>query len=136
MNPIQFIFIALAVVMLPHLSVQQCSWNYSVKAGDTCWNIMNYHGIASSTFYGLNPALDCNALQIGKSICLQGAPGAPAAPGAANGCSKTYAVQSGDYCYLIWNKFGLTETEFFSLNQGIICEKLSPGQQVVVKSSC
>jgi len=33
-------------------------------------------------------------------------------------CSKTYKVQSGDSCFKIWTKYGLSESQFKSLNSG------------------
>jgi len=33
-------------------------------------------------------------------------------------CSKTYKIQSGDTCYKIWKKYGLSEKQFKSLNLG------------------
>ncbi len=36
--------------------------------------------------------------------------------GGSGTCLKTYTVVSGDYCYLIWNEFGITEAQLRSWN--------------------
>jgi len=50
-------------------------------------------------------------------------------------CSKTYTVKSGDTCYKIWTKYGLSESKFRSLNSGISCSNLRKGQSVCVGTS-
>jgi peptidoglycan/xylan/chitin deacetylase (PgdA/CDA1 family)/ribosomal protein S17 len=50
-------------------------------------------------------------------------------------CSKTYKIQSGDTCYKIWKKYGLSEKQFKSLNSGINCNKLKKGDKVCVSLS-
>ncbi|KAK9765644.1 sterol-binding protein [Basidiobolus ranarum] len=47
-------------------------------------------------------------------------------------CRERYVVESGDYCFAIWSKFGLSESEFYELNPGIDCSKLQVGQSVCV----
>ncbi len=36
--------------------------------------------------------------------------------GGGSTCKKSYTVVSGDYCYLIWTKFGITEAQLYSWN--------------------
>jgi peptidoglycan/xylan/chitin deacetylase (PgdA/CDA1 family) len=50
-------------------------------------------------------------------------------------CSKTYKVQSGDSCFKIWTKYGLSESQFKSLNSGISCTNLKKGINICVGSS-
>jgi LysM repeat protein len=61
-----------------------------------------------------------------------GVPPTPTPTSPPPGCTNTYTVQSGDYCYLIWTKYGLSENQFKSLNPGIDCNNLQIGQQVCV----
>eukprot|EP00243_Klebsormidium_subtile_P004007 TRINITY_DN1778_c1_g1_i1.p1 TRINITY_DN1778_c1_g1~~TRINITY_DN1778_c1_g1_i1.p1 ORF type:complete len:245 (-),score=55.01 TRINITY_DN1778_c1_g1_i1:499-1233(-) len=49
-----------------------CSKYYTVKDGDICFNIWNTFGLSSDQFYALNPGIDCDNLQIGQQVCIQG----------------------------------------------------------------
>lgn len=48
----------------------------------------------------------------------------------SNGCTQLYTIKSGDICYDIWTKNGLTSEQFYKLNPGINCNNLQIGQQV------
>jgi cellobiose dehydrogenase (acceptor) len=50
-----------------------------------------------------------------------------------SGCSKTYTVVAGDYCYLIATNNGLSLDQFRGINPGLNCDPLSIGVVVCVK---
>jgi hypothetical protein len=43
---------------------------YTVKSGDTCYQIANDNGISLSDLQSWNPGVDCDDLQIGQSLCI------------------------------------------------------------------
>ncbi|ETS87054.1 hypothetical protein PFICI_00882 [Pestalotiopsis fici W106-1] len=43
---------------------------YTIHHGDTCWDIANARDSSVETLLGLNTNLDCDRLQVGKSICV------------------------------------------------------------------
>ena len=51
-------------------------------------------------------------------------------------CTKVYQVQSGDYCYLIWTEFGITEAQLYAWNPFLdaACD-LQPGEVLCVSES-
>ncbi|PMD16786.1 carbohydrate-binding module family 50 protein [Hyaloscypha hepaticicola] len=51
-------------------------------------------------------------------------------------CTKVYQVQSGDYCYLIWTEFGITEAQLYAWNPFLdaACD-LQPGEVLCVAES-
>lgn len=57
-------------------------------------------------------------------------------PGGGNNngsCKKNYTVVSGDYCYLIWTKNGITESQLRSWNPSLNANcDLQPGQVLCV----
>lgn len=53
----------------------------------------------------------------------------------ASGCTSYYTVVSGDYCYAIWTKYGLSSTQFYSLNPTLSAANdcaIVPGQVLCV----
>lgn len=59
--------------------------------------------------------------------------GSPPPPTDNGGCKKSYTVVSGDYCYLIWTKNGISESQLRSWNPSLNgnCD-LQPGQVLCV----
>lgn len=51
-------------------------------------------------------------------------------------CSVQYTVASGDTCYAIWSRYGLSSTEFYKINPALSSTSclLSVGQSVCVRS--
>lgn len=43
---------------------------YTVKSGDTCYQISQAHGISLSNFESWNPGIVCDDLQIGQVVCV------------------------------------------------------------------
>ena len=58
----------------------QCTTTYTIKAGNTCWDLTGAAGgfglpegqAGVDKLLQLNPGLNCNLLQIGQIICVQG----------------------------------------------------------------
>ena len=97
-----------------------------IKAGDTCWYIANQlTALGDARFYAANPSINCHALQIGQAVCLDDCSG-----------NRQYCIQSGDTCYTIWTKAGLSSSTFYSLNPTTNCNALRPGDLVNLSRSC
>lgn len=47
-----------------------CSKGYTVVEGDSCWAIANANGKTLDDLRGLNPAVNCDNLQIHQMLCL------------------------------------------------------------------
>ena len=86
---------------------------YTVKAGDSLWNIANKYGITVSELKNLN-GLTSDNLSIGQVLRV---------PSGTN----TYTVKSGDSLWSIANRYGITVNELKSLN-GLTSNTLMIGQ--------
>ena len=86
---------------------------YTVKAGDSLWNIANKYGITVDELKNLN-GLTSNILNIGQVLKV---------PSGGN----TYTVKSGDSLWSIANRYGTTVDTLKSLN-GLTSNTLMIGQ--------
>ncbi len=86
---------------------------YTVKAGDSLWNIANKYGITVDELKNLNN-LTSNTLSIGQTLKV---------PSGGN----TYTVKSGDSLWSIANRYGTSVNTLKSLN-GLTSNTLSIGQ--------
>lgn len=54
----------------PSLSCSGTSAAYTVRKGDTCWDLAEARGISLDDVHELNPQIDCEKLPAGSRICL------------------------------------------------------------------
>ncbi|KAL1305286.1 hypothetical protein AAFC00_002192 [Neodothiora populina] len=54
-----------------------------------------------------------------KTTCATAPPPAPTQTGIVSGCTKWYVAQSGDYCYLIADEYGLDVNTFMAWNPAV-----------------
>ena len=104
------------VLLIPNESSNGSSNNsstYTVKAGDSLWNIANKYGITVDELKNLN-GLTSNILNIGQVLKV---------PSGGN----TYTVKSGDSLWSIANRYGTTVDTLKSLN-GLTSNTLMIGQ--------
>ena len=102
------------VLQIPSSSSSNNSGStYTVKAGDSLWNIANQYGITVDELKNLNN-LTSNTLSIGQILKV---------PNGGN----TYTVKSGDSLWSIANRYGTTVDTLKSLN-GLTSNTLSIGQ--------
>jgi chitinase len=131
-----------------------CTETYTVVNGDYCYAIETKFGITEAQLYAFNPTLDSNCdLSIGQVLCVsESAPSttssttiastqasttsssASSTPTAA--CTEYYTVVSGDYCYAIYTKFGITLAQLDAFNPSLDsnCD-LSVGQVLCVSQT-
>ncbi|RCN33357.1 LysM domain protein, partial [Ancylostoma caninum] len=107
------LYLALVDVAKP----DSCSSWYRIQSGDYCYKIWTDNGLTEQQLLALNPGLNCNALNIGDSVCLAERAGLPT-------CTAWHAVQSGEYCYLIRTQYQLSERQFNELNPNLDCNAL------------
>lgn len=102
------------VLKIPSSSSSNSSGStYTVKAGDSLWNIANKYGITVDELKNLNN-LTSNTLSIGQTLKV---------PSGGN----TYTVKSGDSLWSIANRYGTTVDTLKSLN-GLTSNTLNIGQ--------
>ncbi|KAE9372586.1 carbohydrate-binding module family 50 protein [Stipitochalara longipes BDJ] len=129
-----------------------CTETYTVASGDSCYAIWTEFGITQAQLYAYNPTLDANCdLSIGQVLCVSESPystssstvstqvtttssSASSSPTAV--CTEYYTVVSGDYCYLIYTKFGITLAQLDAYNPSLDnnCD-LSVGQVLCVSQT-
>jgi chitinase len=105
---------------------------YTVVSGDTCSAIESRTGVSDAQLHALNPVINsgCTStfpfhpfmsifyrvvsvdLQIGQILCLTSG-------GGGSGCTRTYAVVSGDICSAIEARTGVSDAQLHALNPGI-----------------
>jgi len=135
-----------------------CTEVYVVVSGDYCYLIWTEFGITEAQLYAWNPTLDTNCdLSIGQVLCVaQSSSISPSvsttSPTTTTGvsitttsastsatpttCTKYYTVVSGDYCYLIWTEFGITQAQLYAFNPTLDANcDLAIGQVLCVSES-
>ena len=101
------------VLKIPSSSSNNSSNTYTVKAGDSLWNIANKYGITVDELKNLNN-LTSNTLSIGQVLKV---------PSGGN----TYTVKAGDSLWSIANRYGIAVDTLKSLN-GLTSNTLNIGQ--------
>ena len=97
---------------------------YTVKAGDSLWNIANKYGVTVNELKSLNN-LTSDSLSIGQVLKIPSS--------SSNNSSNTYTVKAGDSLWNIANKYGITVDELKNLNN-LTSNTLSIGQVLKVPS--
>ncbi|KAA8896313.1 hypothetical protein FN846DRAFT_965309 [Sphaerosporella brunnea] len=116
-------------------TTRDCGRWYEVQAGDYCQLVALNQTIALGLFEQINPSIDssCSNLLAGVYYCVQPTSDwnatststvvtAPTneASGTTDECYEYYTIQSGDYCALLENRFGITFAQFQLWNPEIL----------------
>ena len=112
------------ILELPNQNNSNTSSNtYTVKAGDSLWNIANKYGITVNELKSLNN-LTSNNLSIGQVLKIPN-------QNNSNTSGNTYTVKSGDSLWKIANQYGITVNELKTLNN-LTSDNLTVGQALKI----
>ncbi|PYH38428.1 uncharacterized protein BO87DRAFT_393846 [Aspergillus neoniger CBS 115656] len=110
-----------------------CNRWFTIKKGDTCYELEKAFGLTPQQFQQWNPAVSRDCLVNfwpGYAYCVgvgpvaiptsaDTAPHAPTMTGIAANCNRWYTAQKGDYCYAVEKAFGLTPQQFQQWNPAV-----------------
>lgn len=101
---------------------------YTIKSGDTFWQLEKNWGLPTGELTNLNPGVDPKKLQIGQVVRVKGAPATqPAAQPAS------YNIKAGDTLWDLENAWQLPHGRLQELNPGIVPRQLQIGQEIRIK---
>lgn len=98
---------------------------YTIRAGDTFWQISRRMGIPLDELLAANPGVDPDRLQIGQRICIPG--GRPECPG-----GRLYTIQAGDTFWQLARRFNVPLQNLLNANPGVDPERLEVGQVICI----
>lgn len=105
---------------------------YTIKKGDTFWDLEEKHGWKHGTLQKLNPGVVPEKLQIGQKIKIpKTATKAPASKTSATK-TKSYTIKKGDTFWDLEEKFGWPHGTLQKLNPTADPKKLQVGQKIKV----
>ncbi len=106
---------------------------YTVKAGDTLWDIANKYGVSVSSLQQ-NNGLSSERLQIGMKLVVNSTTASGfQTPSLAADSSNIYIVRSGDNLWTIASKYNTTVEQLMSLNN-LSSDRLNIGDRLYVKA--
>lgn len=117
---------------LPYTPPKGSQEYYTVKKGDTLWNIAKAHGLTVDELKSINN-LSSNALSIGQTLKVTqesaGVPEPTPTPG-----EIAYTVKKGDSLYAIARRYNTTVDEIKRLNN-LSSNNLSIGQKLYINEN-
>ncbi|KAK0662496.1 family 18 putative glycoside hydrolase [Cercophora samala] len=110
---------------------QTCSTT-QVVAGDSCASLATRCGITGANFMTYNPAPNlCSTLQVGQIVCCsEGSLPDPNPQPNPDGTCQTEKVVSGDGCWALADRCGITQERLLLLNGPNLCSSLQIDQHV------
>lgn len=106
---------------------QPGSFAYTIKAGDTLFQLARTYGTTVNAIIAVNPGINPTALRVGQTICIPGT-----APVACPDGSFTYVIQRGDNLFAIARRYGTTVSAITAVNPGINPNMLQIGQAICI----
>ena len=101
---------------------------YTIRAGDTIYNLANRYNVSVNDILKANPGIDPNNLQIGQVICIPAAtPPQPSCPG-----GMLYTIKAGDTIYNLANRYNVSVDDILKANPGIDPNNLQIGQVICI----
>lgn len=119
---------------LPYTPPKGSQEYYTVKKGDTLWNIAKAHGLTVDELKSINN-LSSNALSIGQTLKVtKGSTGTPEPTPTPTPGEITYTVKKGDSLYAIAKRYNTTVDEIKRLNN-LSSNNLSIGQKLYINEN-
>jgi len=110
------------------------SGRYTVRRGDTLWDIARFHGISTSSLRTANGLSRHALLHPGQKLVIPGKTGSRRKAGAtASTGGATYTVRRGDTLFGIARRFGISLTQLRRAN-GLKGSRIHPGDRLIIPS--
>jgi peptidoglycan endopeptidase LytF len=106
------------------------SFPYTIKAGDTLYELARTYNTTVEAIMAINPGIDPYNLQIGQVICI---PESDKPPHKCDG--HYYVVRPGDTLYTISKKYNVSVAKLIEANPGIDPNNLQVGQLICIPKS-
>jgi LysM repeat protein len=123
--------LAMAAIAAPAEAQTRCGADYTVRSGDTLYEIAQQCRVPVSRIMNLNPRLDPRAMEVGQRIRLSTEAGAGYEDRRNTGPGE-YRVQQGDDFSTIATRLGLSLFELIAANEDIDPFNLQPGDRIDV----
>jgi len=105
------------------------SFAYTIKAGDTLYDLAIRYNTTVMAIMAINPGIDPNNLRIGQVICIpETTPPPPKCPMG----SFAYTIKPGDTLYMLAIEYDTTVKAIMDLNPGIDPNNLRVGQVICI----
>ena len=105
------------------------SFAYTIKPGDTLFELAMTYNTTVAAIIALNPGIDPNNLQIGQVICIPST--TPPPPRCPVG-SFAYTIKPGDTIYKLAMTYNTTVEAILALNPGLDPDNLRIGQVICI----
>jgi len=122
------------IICIPRVTPQpgHCpasTFAYTIRAGDTFWNLAQRFNTTVAAIQAANPGVDPNNLQIGQVICI---PGTGPAPGHCPASTFAYTIRAGDTFWNLAQRFNTTVAAIQAANPGVNPNNLQIGQVICI----
>ncbi len=101
---------------------------YTIRSGDTLYNLANRYNTSVDAILRANPGLNPNNLRVGQVICIPSGTTPP--PSTCPTGTQPYTIRSGDTLYNLANRYNTTVDAIMRANPGINPNNLQIGQVI------
>ncbi|MDB4541680.1 LysM peptidoglycan-binding domain-containing protein [Akkermansiaceae bacterium] len=106
---------------------------YTIRSGDSLWQIARRNGTSVSKIESLNPGLNPSCLRIGASIRIPETTSSTSrSTQQSSGQASNYSIKLGDTLGAIASRSGMRLSELLRVNPGVHPDRIRIGQRIVV----
>ena len=105
------------------------TFEYTIKAGDTLFELANRFNTTVQAIMAVNPGIDPNNLRVGQVICI---PEVTPPPTRCPSGTFEYTIRAGDTLFELANRFNTTVQAIMAVNPGIDPSNLRVGQVICI----